>query len=337
MAARPSTSRAARPATSRGDIGPPHDAFSDGDAQYTHSHQYYPEDEGEDEDEEDSDEEDVFAFLPPSAQQQSFPPSPAQSPLQSHIPPSHPPPQASLPAAPLHQYPQYDPTNVTYPTSPPPPFSSFADPLTFPPPTFIPPTSTRYIPEAGPSTTSVPFVGTVDSPSPPSTTELRDSHSFSIEDGFRLRKLGLSTAVTAATGFTTSSAPISLDYKQRSALFHEKRHPSTALSDLSTIDPELDSASIKCVHRSSLSSSHTKSSFCRMKFDFDTLQEEDSPYPEVRASVSNIDDPDMPVLTLRMWLIGLVLSLTARCVFSSSSHFVSAHLSLFFFLAVVVP
>src|SRR6267142_1692928 len=67
-----------------------------------------------------------------------------------------------------------------------------------------------------------------------------------------------------------------------------------------------------------------------MKFDFDTLQEEDSPYPEVRASVSNIDDPDMPVLTLRMWLIGLLLSLTARCVSSSSSsHFISPHLSLF--------
>src|SRR6267142_3796576 len=67
-----------------------------------------------------------------------------------------------------------------------------------------------------------------------------------------------------------------------------------------------------------------------MKFDFDTLQEEDSPYPEVRASVSNIDDPDMPVLTLRMWLIGLLLPLTARCVSSSSSsHFISPHLSLF--------
>ena len=51
-----------------------------------------------------------------------------------------------------------------------------------------------------------------------------------------------------------------------------------------------------------------------MKFDFDTLQDEDSPYPEVRASVSNIDDPDMPTLTVRMWLVGLVLSLAGRFV-----------------------
>ncbi|KAH9963637.1 oligopeptide transporter [Russula dissimulans] len=58
-----------------------------------------------------------------------------------------------------------------------------------------------------------------------------------------------------------------------------------------------------------------------MKFDFDALQEEDSPYPEVRASVSNIDDPDMPVLTIRMWLVGLFLSLIAACV-APSSYFI---------------
>ncbi|GAA5905611.1 uncharacterized protein JCM6883_005386 [Sporobolomyces salmoneus] len=36
----------------------------------------------------------------------------------------------------------------------------------------------------------------------------------------------------------------------------------------------------------------------------DYEEEEDSPYPEVRASVSNIDDPEMPVLTFRVWLMG---------------------------------
>ncbi|KAK7691857.1 hypothetical protein QCA50_005261 [Cerrena zonata] len=50
-----------------------------------------------------------------------------------------------------------------------------------------------------------------------------------------------------------------------------------------------------------------------MGFDFDALDEieEDSPYPEVCAAVSSIDDPEMPVLTFRMWLIGLFLTLTA--------------------------
>ncbi|KAG8893254.1 hypothetical protein FRC00_010778, partial [Tulasnella sp. 408] len=40
---------------------------------------------------------------------------------------------------------------------------------------------------------------------------------------------------------------------------------------------------------------------------------DDSPYPEVRACVSNIDDPDTPALTVRMWLIGLTLCSLAGC------------------------
>jgi len=37
-----------------------------------------------------------------------------------------------------------------------------------------------------------------------------------------------------------------------------------------------------------------------MEYDFDAIDGEDSPYPEVRASVSNIDDTDMP--TRKRWL-----------------------------------
>lgn len=53
-----------------------------------------------------------------------------------------------------------------------------------------------------------------------------------------------------------------------------------------------------------------------MEFDFDAIEEEDSPFPEVRASVSNIDDPEMPCLTLRMWFIGLLLIMVTGCVAS---------------------
>lgn len=38
---------------------------------------------------------------------------------------------------------------------------------------------------------------------------------------------------------------------------------------------------------------------------FELEDEEDSPYPEVRASVSNIDDPEMPCLTFRAIYLGL--------------------------------
>lgn len=37
-------------------------------------------------------------------------------------------------------------------------------------------------------------------------------------------------------------------------------------------------------------------------------EEDDSPYPEVRASVSNVDDPEMPSITFRSVLLGLGLS-----------------------------
>ncbi|UZJ57504.1 hypothetical protein CBS101457_006824 [Exobasidium rhododendri] len=42
--------------------------------------------------------------------------------------------------------------------------------------------------------------------------------------------------------------------------------------------------------------------------------EEDSPYPEVRASVSNIDDFDMPVGTFRAWFLCFLLSTIAGAV-----------------------
>ncbi|KAI8978283.1 OPT oligopeptide transporter [Trametes punicea] len=50
----------------------------------------------------------------------------------------------------------------------------------------------------------------------------------------------------------------------------------------------------------------------KMEFDFDEVEdEEDSPFPEVRASVSNVDDPEMPAMTIRMWFLGLLLTLAA--------------------------
>ncbi|KAF7761774.1 hypothetical protein Agabi119p4_9766 [Agaricus bisporus var. burnettii] len=46
------------------------------------------------------------------------------------------------------------------------------------------------------------------------------------------------------------------------------------------------------------------SSFTSRSEYFSTIEEEDSPFPEVQASVSNVGDPDMPAMTLRMWFVG---------------------------------
>lgn len=37
--------------------------------------------------------------------------------------------------------------------------------------------------------------------------------------------------------------------------------------------------------------------------------DEDSPYPEVRSAVANTDDPDMPVNTIRVWILGMVMAI----------------------------
>ncbi|KAG8893308.1 hypothetical protein FRC00_010713, partial [Tulasnella sp. 408] len=52
---------------------------------------------------------------------------------------------------------------------------------------------------------------------------------------------------------------------------------------------------------------------------------EDSPFPEVRASVSNMDDPDMPCLTFRTWFVGIIF-----CLLLSSAN-------VFFYLRYPAP
>jgi hypothetical protein len=43
-----------------------------------------------------------------------------------------------------------------------------------------------------------------------------------------------------------------------------------------------------------------------------TIDSDNSPYPEVRANVPNTDDPDLPVSTFRMWLLGIVFTMVSR-------------------------
>jgi hypothetical protein len=234
MAARPATSRSARPTTTSAPLDPSIELYlEDRDPQYTYSQEYSLEDQDDE-----SDDEDVFAFLPPSTAQSS-------TTTFSSIPRT----VSSILSTPIHRFLSHSntlPASVSYPASPPPPFSPVADSLIYPPPAFDPHALERHIPQAGPSTTSVHFVGTVDSP--PSTADPRDSYS-SADDGFRLRKLP--TGFSTTTDFTTSSSQFPQDDKRHSFSLQEKRQPSTAMSELSTVDPEFDGAdsvSIKSVH-----------------------------------------------------------------------------------------
>ncbi|KAF8606444.1 OPT superfamily oligopeptide transporter [Ceratobasidium sp. AG-I] len=72
------------------------------------------------------------------------------------------------------------------------------------------------------------------------------------------------------------------------------------------------------VDGATLSSLHfTASRRSDLSADFDGQyeEEEDSPYPEVRASVSNIDDIEMPTLTFRVWSIGMI-----TCMVSAAAN-----------------
>lgn len=42
---------------------------------------------------------------------------------------------------------------------------------------------------------------------------------------------------------------------------------------------------------------------------------DDSPFPEVRAVVSPIDDPGLPTNTARMWIIGIIFTIVRLPVF----------------------
>ena len=50
------------------------------------------------------------------------------------------------------------------------------------------------------------------------------------------------------------------------------------------------------------------SSFSPLRLS-DSFVEDDSPYPEVRSAVANTDDPDLPVSTIRAWVLGLIFAI----------------------------
>ena len=62
-------------------------------------------------------------------------------------------------------------------------------------------------------------------------------------------------------------------------------------------------------HVNPIADAHNPFSFSprSMEFNLNVIKDEDSLFPEVRASVSNSDDPNMYAMTIRMWFIGLFL------------------------------
>ena len=111
--------------------------------------------------------------------------------------------------------------------------------------------------------------------------------------------------------------------KETNELAYKKWDGSTASDTSSALDEgykmhQMGSRSIGSVEKGkSISTTEPGSVFEGLDpMDFAYLEEdeEDSPHPEVRASVSNIDDVDMPCLTFRSWFLGLFFTLLVSSV-----------------------
>ncbi|KAK2464416.1 hypothetical protein APHAL10511_003564 [Amanita phalloides] len=160
--------------------------------------------------------------------------------------------------------------------------------------------------------------------SPPSTA----SHSNNADsDPYRLRRLNTAVTtsrrpvssrevhdrpITRARGESIVSAPISavVQDDEEDGFDHDPLdHVVLSDSDLNIKEkrPPSIPESISITPSMLEEDATTRDPSIKMEFDLDAIEEEDSPYPEVRASVSNIDDPDMPTMTIRMWFVGLFL------------------------------
>ncbi|KDQ11754.1 hypothetical protein BOTBODRAFT_176948 [Botryobasidium botryosum FD-172 SS1] len=84
----------------------------------------------------------------------------------------------------------------------------------------------------------------------------------------------------------------------------EERPPSDDLKDGLDVEAAIDLIDDDVL---SLAAKATGAEFNDPNADPDALGDlDDSPYSEVRSAVSNTDDPDMPVNTIRAWAIGLM-------------------------------
>ncbi|QRW03697.1 OPT oligopeptide transporter protein [Ceratobasidium sp. AG-Ba] len=126
------------------------------------------------------------------------------------------------------------------------------------------------------------------------------------------------TPVHAATAYPRQLPPTASDQSfdrqtdpEMGAPLRRKRSTSSGIQDLPGPSMSEDQKYSNKVDGATLSSLHftsSRRSDLSGEFDPQYEEEEDSPYPEVRASVSNVDEVEMPALTFRVWSIGLVFA-----------------------------
>ncbi|KAH7098305.1 OPT-domain-containing protein [Auriculariales sp. MPI-PUGE-AT-0066] len=156
-------------------------------------------------------------------------------------------------------------------------------------------------PATGATTTSTGMLGRIDEDSiyddRPDTKPSIGSFDFAPVGSESYRMTAVSTA---PSHFNAATATISL--------------PSPKSGALSSTDMLPYSPSATSDMKRAFSAGSSISGAPDDKKHDEEDEDEDSPYPEVRCAVSNLDDTTMPCMTLRMWVIGMILCLVAGSV-----------------------
>ncbi|KAG8855931.1 hypothetical protein FRC20_000665 [Serendipita sp. 405] len=306
MSGRPTTANSARPYTATSEYRPQTawteseaPSTSHGPASYAYPTQQYAQhgqqhhlyvQEEEDEDEE-SEDEDVFAYLPPgTAQSEVAPPhqphfhnqqqydkhlfqQQQQQQQQQH--------QQQVSHPQVHY--QQQPVNMQYAQSPNQPVSAALlaaaglDPGPTPPYTQ---TASSHLPGSGvkpPVPTAASSAAAAAAGPPPDTMSSYEQYDLG-PNSYSMRPMPVSPGEQGMF----SSVP---EHKSRERRISSE--PTMSMIDMATTLKYTDNV------------------------DGLEEEEEDSPYPEVRASVSNTDDPEMPAMTFRMWFCGIFLCMIA--------------------------
>ncbi|KAK7472357.1 hypothetical protein VKT23_000474 [Stygiomarasmius scandens] len=179
-------------------------------------------------------------------------------------------------------------------------------PPSYPTPTFDP--NARFPADYAPTSLLQPA-------SPPSTASQDVQHSSETHYPMQRMTASLPATATATATSPPSSRQVHVSLPPSPATSPEKSkdlerdiESAPRSSRLKSADPDLESIGESL---SVIDGYSSREGSIKMEFDFDAIEEEDSPFPEVRASVSNIDDPGMPALTIRMWFVGLLLCLVS--------------------------
>ncbi|QRV74794.1 OPT oligopeptide transporter protein [Ceratobasidium sp. AG-Ba] len=228
-----------------------------------------------------SEDEDLFAYLPPStAEAQAQQQQEQQQQQTAHIQPGSAPLASGQPPA--------------YPTARP----AVSSPIPAPPPMTPVHAATAYPRQLPPTASDQSFD--------------RQVHP----ESFRMRALRDRVprqSHTPEVHISLNNGASQTD-PEMGAPLRRKRSTSSGIQDLPGPSMSEDQKYSNKVDGATLSSLHftsSRRSDLSGEFDPQYEEEEDSPYPEVRASVSNVDEVEMPALTFRVWSIGLVLCMAS--------------------------